>query len=73
LYELARFGNMARIQQHARLLEQNSARYRPFAQRVYRLAEAFDDEAIQRLVQQSLNDGALAGVAEYQDLSDDTA
>jgi CheY-like chemotaxis protein len=54
LYELARFGNMERIQQRARQLEAASPRYRPFARRIQQLSEAFDDQRIQALVQQYL-------------------
>jgi signal transduction histidine kinase/ligand-binding sensor domain-containing protein/DNA-binding NarL/FixJ family response regulator len=58
LYELARFGNMERIREHARYLEQLSPNYRPFAQRIADLAEAFDDQRIQELTQQLLQQGA---------------
>jgi signal transduction histidine kinase/ligand-binding sensor domain-containing protein/DNA-binding NarL/FixJ family response regulator len=54
LYELARFGDMERIQQHAGHLEGLSPQYRSFARQVAHLAEAFDDERIQALVKQHL-------------------
>lgn len=47
LYELARFGNMTRLKQQAVYLENLDAQYRPFANYLYRLADNFDDEAIQ--------------------------
>ena len=54
---------MARIQQHMLHLERLSKQYRPFARQVYRLAEAFDDDQIQKLVQQYLTDSTLVGAA----------
>jgi CheY-like chemotaxis protein len=50
LYELARLGNMERIQEHARRLEARSPEHRAFARQVIRLAEAFDDERLQDLI-----------------------
>jgi hypothetical protein len=55
LYELASFGNMERIQQHARYLEELAPQYRPFAKRISQLAEAFDDQEIQKIIKQYLN------------------
>jgi CheY-like chemotaxis protein len=52
LYELARFGNMQRLQERAAALEHASPQYRPFARQVARLAEAFDDERVQELIRQ---------------------
>ena len=54
LYELASFGNMERIQQHALYLEELAPQYRPFAKRISQLAEAFDDQEIQKLIKQYL-------------------
>jgi CheY-like chemotaxis protein len=62
LYELARFGDMDRLQAHAAYLEGLSPRYRPFAERVRRLAEQFDDRQIQELVEQYLFTQTLASV-----------
>jgi CheY-like chemotaxis protein len=50
LYELARFGNMERIQERARYLEALGEHYRPFAGHLYRLAEEFEDEKIQAFI-----------------------
>jgi hypothetical protein len=54
VYELARFGNMERIQERARYLEMLGEQYRPFARELRRLADNFDDEQIQALVKQYL-------------------
>jgi signal transduction histidine kinase/DNA-binding NarL/FixJ family response regulator len=54
LYELAHFGSMERIQQRARHLESLNAAYQPFARHLYKLAEEFEDEKIQRFVGQYL-------------------
>jgi hypothetical protein len=54
LYELARFGNMARIQEYTRELEDRSPTYRAFARRLNRLAEGFEDEQIQTMLKQYL-------------------
>jgi CheY-like chemotaxis protein len=54
LYELARFGNMERIRARAHDLENLSEQYRPFARELRRLANAFDDEQIQKLVKHYL-------------------
>lgn len=54
VYELARLGNMGRLREHAQYLENLAVDYRPFAQAVRRLADEFDDEQIQKLVQQFL-------------------
>jgi signal transduction histidine kinase/ligand-binding sensor domain-containing protein/CheY-like chemotaxis protein len=54
LYEMARLGNMEKLQQHSRYLEELSEQYRPFARRVSTLAETFDDVQIQELVEQYL-------------------
>jgi CheY-like chemotaxis protein len=56
LYELAHFGSMERIQQRALYLESLNATYRPFARHLYKLAEEFEDEKIQRFVSQYLPD-----------------
>ena len=52
IYELARFGNMAGVQQRVLALEQIAPEYIPFARQIHRLAESFDDEQIQAFVQQ---------------------
>jgi signal transduction histidine kinase/streptogramin lyase/DNA-binding NarL/FixJ family response regulator len=49
VYELARFGNMERLQERARYLENLSEQYQPFARELRRLIENFDDEQIQNL------------------------
>jgi signal transduction histidine kinase/ligand-binding sensor domain-containing protein/DNA-binding NarL/FixJ family response regulator len=67
LYELARLGDMAGVQQHALRLERISPRYRPFAERVRRLAEAFDDEQIQELARRHLAAPTLAGALEPEE------
>jgi signal transduction histidine kinase/DNA-binding NarL/FixJ family response regulator len=54
LYEMARLGNMQRLQEQALHLEELALEYRPFARRIYKLAEAFDDVGIQKLVEQHL-------------------
>jgi signal transduction histidine kinase/streptogramin lyase/DNA-binding NarL/FixJ family response regulator len=67
IYELARFGNMAGVQQHALSLEQLAPEYIPFARHIHRLAEAFDDEQIQAFVQQCIQqplEGELAPAEE---------
>jgi CheY-like chemotaxis protein/anti-sigma regulatory factor (Ser/Thr protein kinase) len=66
LYELARFGNMERIQQRARHLEALSPRYRPFARRIHQMAASFDDQRIQDLIQQYLVDLEHSSVASSQ-------
>jgi CheY-like chemotaxis protein len=50
LYELARFGNMERIQKHALHLERVSADYGVFSRAIYQMAESYDDGKIQELV-----------------------
>jgi signal transduction histidine kinase/DNA-binding NarL/FixJ family response regulator len=55
LYGLARFGNMERIRERAQYLESLAEDYRPFARELCRLADEFDDEHIQQLVQHYLN------------------
>lgn len=54
LYELARFGSMERIKEHAHYLESLSAEYKPFVERLLRLVDAFDDVQIQVLIKQYL-------------------
>lgn len=54
IHELARFGNMERVKQQAVYLEGLDVQYRPFASYVYRLADAFDDEAIQAFIREML-------------------
>src|SRR5262249_340973 len=55
LYGLARYGNMARIRERAQYLERVAEDYRPFARELCRLADEFDDERIQQLVQRYLH------------------
>ncbi len=54
LMELARFGNMDKLQERAQHLETLSPEYRPFAQKIYELAEALEDEEILALVSQEI-------------------
>ncbi|MBA3469523.1 MAG: response regulator [Herpetosiphonaceae bacterium] len=54
LFELARFGNMARIQEYAEDLAAQSPHYRLFTQQLAQLAAAFDDEQIQTFLKQYL-------------------
>ena len=56
LYELARFGNMERIHERARYLENLSEQYRPFAQKIHQLADEFDDGQIQSLLKQYMGE-----------------
>ncbi len=52
LYELAMFGSMQRISEHAMLLEEREEKYRPFANKLRQLAEAFEDEQIVAFIEQ---------------------
>ena len=54
LYELARLGKMDALQEQARTLEELSDRYRPFADKLYSLAEELEDEQIVALLEQYL-------------------
>lgn len=54
LFEMARLGNMGRLQQQALRLEELSEEYGPFARRIYQLAASFDDKEIQNLVEHYL-------------------
>ncbi|HEX2910697.1 MAG TPA: two-component regulator propeller domain-containing protein [Chloroflexia bacterium] len=60
LYELSRLGNMQRLQEYALYLESFSTEYRAFARHIYRLAETFDDEKIQELIEEYLHPKAEA-------------
>jgi CheY-like chemotaxis protein len=59
LYELAQLGNMERLMERARYLQDLSEDYRPFAEKIYQLAENFDDVQIQALVTKYLAENQL--------------
>jgi len=50
LYELARFGNLNRIQERAHDLEALGEQYRPFAQELVRLADDLNDQQMLSLI-----------------------
>ena len=50
LHELAVLGKVFEIQAHAERLEAQDARYRPFARKIWALAQAFEDQQIAALV-----------------------
>lgn len=55
LYELARFGNMSRIQERAQQLMSTSDDYQAFAIHLSRLAEQFEDEQINQFIKNYLS------------------
>ncbi len=50
LHELAMYGNMTRVQEKTRQLEELDETYRPFAQKVREHAVKFEDEPILELL-----------------------
>ncbi len=56
LYELAMFGNMDRLQEQARGVEELDARYRPFAAKLQQLAQEYEDRQILALLEHALEE-----------------
>ena len=54
LYELAMLGKVFEIQAHVERLEAQDERYRPFARKIWALAQAFEDQQIAALVKHYL-------------------
>lgn len=55
LYELAISGNMRRIKEQTKHIEQLDEKYIPFAHKVFNLAKGFEDEKILALIEETLN------------------
>ncbi len=51
LYEFALFGNMQKIEEHAKQLAKRDAKYRPFANKLNELAKNFEDEQLIVLIE----------------------
>ena len=51
LHQLAKVGHMRSIREHAKRLGEQDARYRPFADRLYGMAERFESRAIVELIE----------------------
>ncbi|GAK60637.1 serine/threonine kinase with two-component sensor domain [Candidatus Vecturithrix granuli] len=56
VYKLAIVGRVFEIQEYAERLETQDARYRPFARKIWALAQVFEDTQIAALVQQYLEE-----------------
>jgi CheY-like chemotaxis protein len=54
LYELAMMGDMFALKEYADELRQRDGRYKPFAERIQALADAFEDAGIISLIEQYL-------------------
>jgi signal transduction histidine kinase/ActR/RegA family two-component response regulator len=54
LYELAMMGDMFALKEYADELRQRDGRYKPFAERIQALADAFEDAGIINLIEQYL-------------------
>jgi len=58
LYELTKLGMMLRIQEQATLLEHSDERYIPFASRLRKLADAFEDKQILDFITEQMRGNA---------------
>jgi CheY-like chemotaxis protein len=52
LYELTMFGDMPKVQERMRYLEEIDAKYQPFARKIRQFAKHFEDEPILKLLDQ---------------------
>ncbi|HEX6708255.1 MAG TPA: PAS domain S-box protein [Albitalea sp.] len=57
LHHLAMMGNMREIRQHAAQIAEMDSRYRPFADKLDRMAQGFESGAIRRFVEMHLRQG----------------
>jgi hypothetical protein len=55
LYELTMFGDLQKVREHTRYLEEMDPSYAPFARKIREFAQHFEDEPILSLLSQYMN------------------